>query len=370
MTFFKEKIEKELEKIDIQINGTRPWDIQVHDERLYQQVIFRGSIGLGEGYMDGWWDCAQLDEFFCRILRAQLHVKFKSLGQDAMHWISNLVNKQTMRRSRQVVEKHYDLGNDIYTSFLDPYNQYTCGYFKETNNLNTAQEQKLDLICRKLELKQTDRVLDIGCGWGGFAKWAAKKYGCHVTGISISDEQIAYAKKFTAGLPVDIVKKDYRELEGNYDKILICGMIEHVGPKNYRRIMEIVDKHLNNDGLFLLHTIGENFSSIEADPWIDKYIFPNGAVPQVKKIGESIRGLFVIEDWHNFGAYYDKTLLAWNHNFENHWGTLKNKYDERFHRMWNYYLLSCAGAFRARDIQLWQIVLSKGGIPGGYISIR
>lgn len=370
MLSFKEKIQKELAKIDIEINGARPWDIQVHDERLYRQVILRGSIGLGEAYMDGWWDCEKLDEFFHKIIRAQLHVKFKSPGQDLFHFLTNLLNKQTKIRSLEVMDQHYNLGNDLYMAFLDPYNQYTCGYFKDTDNLNKAQEQKLDLICRKLNLKSTDKVLDIGCGWGGFAKYAAEHYGCHVTGISISDEQIPFAKKSTAGLPVDILRMDYREIEGTYDKVLICGMIEHVGHKNYRTIMEIVAAHLKDDGIFLLHTIGENFSGIDADPWIDKYIFPNGILPRIKNIGESIDGLFVMEDWHNFGANYDKTLMAWNENFESHWEELKRPYSERFHRMWNYYLLSCAGAFRARDIQLWQIVFTKGGVEGGYTSIR
>ena len=370
MSLFKKQIQKALSEVDVIIDGTRPWDIKVSDERLYRNIILRGSIGLGEAYMNDWWNSEDLPGFFYRVLRGRLHVKYKAPGTDLFHAFSNIFNRQSVERSLMVVEKHYDLGNDLYMSFLDPYNQYTCGYFKNTTDLNVAQEQKLDLICRKLQLKKTDRVLDIGCGWGGFAKYASEHYGCHVTGISISDEQIKYAKEFTKGLPVDIFKMDYRNLTGMYDKVLICGMIEHVGHKNYRKLMEIVAEHLEDNGLFLLHTLGGNFSGIDTDPWTDKYIFPNGIMPTMKNIAEATDGLFVAEDWHNFSVYYENTLLAWHENFEKSWPKLSGKYSEKFHRMWTYYLLCYAGAFRARDNQLWQIVLSKGGLLGGYESVR
>ncbi len=255
-------------------------------------------------------------------------------------------------------------------SFLDPYNQYTCGYFKNTNDLNVAQQQKLDLICKKLQLKPDDRVLDIGCGWGGFAKYAAEHYGCHVTGISISDEQIKFAREFTRGLPVEIIKSDYRDITGTYDKVLSIGMFEHVGYKNYRTYFKVVNSVLKADGLSLLHTIGSPISKKSGEPWVEKYIFPGGMLSSVAQIGKAVEGIFVMEDWHNFGADYDKTLMAWLKNFDAAWPKLKKKYDERFYRMWKYYLLSFAGVFRARDIQLWQIVLSKNGVPGGYSSVR
>lgn len=370
MFSLKEKIQKELKSLDIEINGTRPWDIQVHDDRLFRQVVLRGSVGLGEAYMDGWWDCKQLDEFFQRILRAQLHIKYKSFGQDFFHKVANIINKQTIVRSHQVIERHYDLGNDLFMRMLDKRMVYTCAYWKDATNLDDAQEQKLDLICRKLDLKKGQRVLDIGCGFGSFAKYAAEKYGVHVTGVTISQEQFVLAKELVKGLSVDILLQDYRAIEGMFDHVVSIGMFEAVGHKNYRMFMEIVANHLKDDGIFLLHTIGANFSGINVDPWIEKYIFPNGILPRIKNIGESIDSLFVVEDWHNFGVDYDKTLLAWNHNFEEHWEELKDRYGERFHRMWNYYLLSCAGAFRARDIQLWQIILTKHGSSGGYASVR
>jgi cyclopropane-fatty-acyl-phospholipid synthase len=367
----KTVIEKLLVIADVKINGTRPWDIKVNDERLYDRILAKGTLGLGESYMDGWWDCEKLDEMVYRVLKARLRDAVSKNLTSVLHVLrSKILNLQTKKRSKKVAREHYDLGNNLYMAFLDPYNQYTCGYFKNTKDLNKAQEQKLDLICKKLKLKSSDKVLDIGCGWGGFAKWAAEHYGVHVTGISISDEQIAYAKKFTAGLPVDIVKMDYRNLTGIYDKILVCGMIEHVGYKNYGKITKIVKEHLAADGLFLLHTIGRNESATTVEPWMEKYIFPNSMLPSAEQIAKAINGVFVMEDWHNFGQYYEQTLLAWWKNFDDSWLEFREKYGERFYRMFRYYLLSCAGAFRARDMQLWQIVLSRQGIEGGYESVR
>jgi cyclopropane-fatty-acyl-phospholipid synthase len=367
----KEIVKKILDSADIKINGERSFDIKVLDDRLYDRVLRKGTLGLGEAYMDGWWECESLDEMIYRVLRFSdrtiLYKNFTNLFYLLKALIFNL---QTRVGSRKVAEEHYDLGNDLYMSFLDPYNQYTCGYFKDTNDLNKAQEQKLDLICRKLQLKSTDKVLDIGCGWGGFAKYAAEHYGCHVTGISISEEQIAYAREFTKGLPVEIKKMDYRDLEGKFDKVLICGMIEHVGYKNYRTIFKIVKKVLNQDGLFLLHTIGRNVSSVFVDLWIQKYIFPNSMLPSPKQITKSAEGLFMMEDWHNFGQYYDPTLMSWYKNFEKSWPKLRPKYGDRFFRMFRYYLLSCAGAFRCRNIHLWQVVFSPKGVVGGYQSMR
>lgn len=363
----KDKVSEILEIADVKINGNRPWDLQVHDERLYNRVLSGGSLAVGESYMDGWWDVEDLSEFITKIFKADLR---KKIGKDFETWFfifkSKLTNRQNRKYASDVINEHYDLDNDLYMSFLDPYNQYTCGYFKETGNLNEAQEKKLELICKKLKLKKEDRVLDIGCGWGGFAKYASEHYQCEVTGITISDEQIKYAKEYCKGLPVTILKKDYRDLEGKFDKIVTIGMIEHVGYKNFRIFMKKVQNLLKDDGLFLLHTIGTNISTTRSNPWFDKYIFPNGMIPSVKQLGKSVEGLFVIEDLHNFGAYYDKTLQEWFKNFDANWHKLQDKYDERFYRMWKYYMLSVAGGFRSRENQLWQIVLSKNGIKGGY----
>lgn len=368
----KNLVEQMLKSADIVINGSRPWDLQVHNENLYDRVLAKGTLGIGESYMDGWWDCEQLDELVNRMIRSGGDRKIARNLSNVLRVIkAKLINLQTESGSKKVAREHYDLGNDLYMAFLDPYNQYTCGYFKDTEDLNKAQEQKLNLICHKLQLKPTDKVLDIGCGWGGFAKWAAKYYGCHVTGISISNEQIIYAKKFTEGLPVEIIKADYREIEGQYDKVLICGMIEHVGYKNYRKIMEIVKKLLAPNGIFLLHTIGRNdLKTIGFDSWIEKYIFPNSMIPSLQQITRAHENLFVMEDLHNFGLYYDKTLLAWWHNFNKAWPQFKNKYGERFYRMFRYYILSCAGTFRSRKTLLWQMVFTHIEKPDQYKSVR
>jgi cyclopropane-fatty-acyl-phospholipid synthase len=366
----KKFVEDILNAADVKINGDRPFDIQVKNENFYDRVISKGTLGLGESYMDGWWECEQIDEMISRVVRSHSSDVISKNLTNFLHVLrSKIINLQTTQRSKKVAKEHYDLGNDLYMAFLDPYNQYTCGYFKDTNDLNKAQEQKLDLICKKLQLKATDRVLDIGCGWGGFAKYASEHYGCHVTGISISDEQIKYAKEFTKGLPVEILKMDYRHLTGTYDKVLICGMIEHVGYKNYGKIMKIVKKHLSKDGLFLLHTIGRNDTATTTEPWIAKYIFPNSMLPSQAQIAKATE-IFVMEDWQNFGQYYDPTLLAWLKNFNNAWPKLKEKYSERFYRMFRYYLLISAGGFRARDLQLWQIVYSPQGVSEEYRSVR
>ena len=247
---------------------------------------------------------------------------------------------------------------------------YTCGYWKDASNLEQAQVQKLDLVCRKLGLKKGQHILDIGCGWGSFAKYAAEKYGVSVTGITVSKEQVEFGRKLCAGLQVTFELKDYHDIEGEFDHIVSLGMFEHVGYKNHRAFMQIAQAHLKDGGLFLLHTIGGRFSKHIGEPWITKYIFPNGLIPSVAQIGTAIENIFIMEDWHNFGADYDKTLMSWFRNFDTNWPKLKFAYNDRFYRMWKYYLLACAGAFRARELQLWQLVLSKRGVEGGYNTIR
>ncbi|HUK54546.1 MAG TPA: cyclopropane fatty acyl phospholipid synthase [Candidatus Binatia bacterium] len=367
----KETIRKLLAAADVQINGERAWDIRVRDEHFYQRVLAGGSLALGESYMDGWWETEALDQCIFRIVRAGLKKRVVPRLSTVIAYLkSTLLNLQSKNRARENVHRHYDQSAKLYLSFLDPYNQYTCGYFQSVDDLNRAQEQKLDLICKKLRITGADEVLDIGCGWGGFAKLASERYRCRVTGITISDQQFEYARNYTQGLPVTILKKDYRDLSGKFDKILICGMMEHVGFKNHRALMRVVHHSLRDDGLFLLQTIGARETSRFIDPWLGTYIFPNTLLPSIKQIAEAIEGLFVVEDWQNFGAFYDQTLLAWFRNFDANWEKLRAEFDERFYRMWKYYLLACAGLFRARETQLWQVVLSKNGLLGGYQPVR
>jgi len=370
MSSLKESASQIFSLADIQINGTRPWDIQVHDDSFYARVLSQGSLGLGESYMDSLWDCKKLDEFFTKLLSSELDTKVKPMGFLIDYLKATLFNPQRKSRAFNIGQKHYDLGNDLYQAMLDKRLVYTCAYWKNAKTLDAAQEAKLDLVCKKIGLKKGMRVLDIGCGWGSFAKFAAQKYNVHVTGLTVSAEQQKLAQDSCSGLPVDILLQDYRDVQGTFDRIISLGMFEHVGPKNYRSYMEVAHRCLPDDGLFLLHTIGGNHSIQTMDPWFDKYIFPDAVLPSIAQIATSIEGLFVMEDWHSFGPDYDKTLLAWYRNFTKNWPKISSKYDERFKRMWNYYLLCSAGAFRARKNQLWQIVLSKKGISGGYQSIR
>ena len=368
---FQDTAQQLLSVAGIKINGNNPWDISVHNDKFYQVVLSQITLGLGESYMDGWWDCDKLDGFFSRVIRAQIQNDIKkNWGLVYQLMLARVLNLQSRNRAFQIGEKHYDLGNELFINMLDKRLVYSCAYWQDAQNLDIAQENKLELICRKLGLKPGMKVLDIGCGWGSFGKYAAEKYRVKVVGITVSKEQVELARTLCVGLPVEIRLQDYRDVNEKFDRVVSVGMIEHVGYKNYRTYMEVVRRCLDADGLFLLHTIGGNKSVKSVDPWINKYIFPNGMLPSIQQLSRSVEGLFVVEDWHNFSADYDKTLMAWYGNLEKNWDNLQSKYDERFHRMWKYYLLSCAGSFRARSNQLWQIVLSPNGVSGGYKSLR
>lgn len=355
----------------IKVNGNQPFDIQIHNEEIYTRVLRDGSLGLGESYMDGWWDCEQLDSFIEKLSRAKLYEKIKQNKMLLLQiGIQYLLNFQTKTRSLSSVESHYDIGNDLYELMLDKSMAYTCGYWKTAKTLEQAQWDKMDLICRKLELRPGMRVLDAGCGFGCMARFAAEKYDVEVVAVNISKEQIEFAKRNCQGLSVTIRFQDYREVNEPFDRIIALGIMEHVGYKNYAGFMKTMHRCLKDDGMLLVHTVGSHFPAVGGDPWVHKYIFPNAMLPSIKQLAAAAEKLFVIEDWHNFGPDYDKTLMEWYYNLKKNWHLLEDRYDERFYRMWVYYLLSFAGSFRARDLQLWQIVLSKGGIQGGYIAPR
>ncbi len=359
-----------LAEADVRIDGGRPWDLQVRHPDVLSRILARGSLGLGESYMDGWWDCEQVDEFISRVLRAQLHRRVGHPGELVALLKAKLVNLQSTTRSWQVGREHYDLGNDLYERMLDPTMAYSCGYWAAAGTLEQAQEAKLDLICRKLGLQPGMRLLDIGCGWGSLMRFAAKHYGVECIGLTVSKEQAKWGAEKAAGLPVRFELTDYRLFNPDgserFDRIASVGMFEHVGQKNYRGYFAVARRSLKEDGLFLLHSIGKNESGGAIDPWINKYIFPNGSLPSMQEIAAASERDFIIEDWHSFGADYDRTLMAWHARFEAAWPDLLPRYGPRFYRMWRYYLLCCAGTFRARDNQLWQVVLSPRGVSGGY----
>ena len=377
----KKIVQNLLARAGITINGNEPWDIIVHNDNFYKRLIKNTDLAFGESYMDKWWDCANIDQLIYRIMKQDLG---KALSEYPLFWQSNLktiffegihrlFNFQSKRKALKVGQRHYDIGNDLYEAMLDKRMVYTCAYWEDANNLDEAQERKLELVCQKLYLKPGMTVLDVGCGWGSFVKYAAENYGISAVGITVSERQCDLGMKINDGLPVEIRFQDYRELMKNheqFDRVVSLGMFEHVGYKNYANYMKCINQCLKDDGLFLLHTIGTNKTSPATNKWIDTYIFPNGQIPSIKEIGSTIEGRFIMEDWQNIGVHYDKTLTAWYENFNKNWDQLKHQYDERFKRMWDFYLLSCAAGFRARQLQLWQVVLSKKGLQQGFQRIH
>lgn len=357
----------------IAINGRQPHDLQVKNPRLYQRILTSWSLGFGQAYMDGDWDSDRVDELICRILSVDLNNQvhgFAKLRTMSEVLRAKLLNLQSRHRAFQVGKEHYDIGNDLFERMLDPRMVYSCAYWERADNLAQAQEHKLEMICRKLDLKPGERLLDIGCGWGGLAAYAAKHFGVSVLGVTVSKEQQQHALAVCAGLPVRIELMDYRDLGEQYDKIVSVGMFEHVGEKNYPAYFDAASRLLVDEGIFLLHTIGSDVTTTATDAWIDKYVFPNGKIPSAREMADALEGRFLIEDWHNFGRDYDRTLMAWHENFVRSWPEIASRYSPRFFRMWQYYLLSCAGYFRSRQGQLWQLVLTKRHRQSMYRSIR
>jgi cyclopropane-fatty-acyl-phospholipid synthase len=354
------------ESAGLTVGGSNPWDPQIHDERFYERVWAAANLGLGESYMDGWWDCEALDELIARLLRADVKKHLTQLWRAFLIPYSRevLFNLQTGEGVFKVADVHYNLGNELFRRTLDRRMAYSCAYWKDATTLEQAQENKWELICRKVGLQPGMKVLDIGCGWGSFAGYAAEKHGVEVTGVTISRRQVEYAREACQGLPVEIRLQDYREVQGKFDAIVSVEAFEHFGPKNYRSYFAVVDRCLAPDGLTLLHTMGQNTTRPgSGDLWITRYIFPNSKLPSIAQIARAAEDDFGVEDLHNLGADYDRTYMSWHQNFEAAWPDLASAYDERFHRMWRYYLLSFAGGFRSRRIQLWQLLFSRRGNP-------
>ncbi|MDA8693139.1 cyclopropane fatty acyl phospholipid synthase [Saprospiraceae bacterium] len=369
MSQAKKKIHELVALTDIEINGPKPWDLQVNNERFYNRVLSSGPLGLGESYMDGDWDVEAMDVMFDKVLRADIesHIQpLKMIIPVAKAWV---LNRQSRTKAFQIGEKHYDIGNDLYKRMLDKRLTYTCGYWRDAKTLDEAQEAKLDLVCRKIGLKAGQTVLDIGCGWGSFAGYAAEKYGAKVTGITVSKEQISLATEKYKDLDVEFRYQDYRDVNEKFDHIVSIGMFEHVGSKYYKTYFDVVNRCLKDDGLFLLHTIGTNHTKTAIDPWTDKYIFPGGVLPTLAQVANASEHSLYLRDLENFGGYYDLTLVEWYKNFEKSWPDLEG-YSDRFFRMWRFFLLSAAGGFRANRNTLWQFVYSKRGFSSIYNSVR
>ena len=359
-----------LARADIALNGSRPFDLQLHRPGAAARILAQGSLGLGEAYMDGDWDCEQLDGLIQRLLAARLQNAVHPPVLALARLRARLFNLQSRARAWVVGRAHYDLGNDFFAAMLGEPMAYSCAYWTGADTLDAAQNAKLELVCQKLGLRPGMRLLDIGCGWGSLLRHAAEHHGVQCEGLTISQAQAEWTQQRCQGLPVTVKLADYRSFEvapgARFDRVASIGMFEHVGNKNYPAFFDVARRALKPDGLMLLHTIGKTRHHEATDPWIDRYIFPNGQLPTLGQITDCVDAAWVTEDVHNFGADYDRTLLAWHAQFRQHWPRFAARYGDRFRRMWRYYLLSCAGAFRARAVQLWQVVLSPTGVPGGY----
>ena len=367
--------------VDVGFDGERPWDLQVHNPSLYGDLLRRGSLALGEGYVRGDWDCDALDQLFARLLsqpqtrlvasgfvpQAQLLANLRGLAELWVNW-------QTPSRSSRVAEQHYDIDHRVYAATLDSRLIYSCAHWQYADDLETAQVHKLQRICQKLELRPGMRLLDVGCGWGGLAAHAARCHGVEVVGITLSREQAAFCQAHAADLPIEVLQCDYRSerLKGMapFDRIVSIGMLEHVGRKNDRVYFETLSRLLQRDGLLLVQTIGSHDTNVALDPWIDTYVFPAGRLPSAQQLSSGFEPWFLLQDWENFGFDYDKTLLAWCRNFDAAWPSLMAFKAPEFGRFWRYYLLSCAGFFRSAQGQLWQLVLSRKESLDSYRSSR
>lgn len=381
MQIAKSIVGRFLENLGVIINGNNPWDIKVNNDGFYWRLLTEGSLGLGESYMEGWWDCSNLDQFFERLFKDGFPLVERVNPASLSLFLRSKFTDLAPKKDAFVVgEEHYDLGNSLFASMLDATMSYSCAYYsglpKNADSLQTAQVAKLDLICRKLNLQPGQRILDIGCGWGGLAYHAASRYGAKVVGLTISREQADYAEEVCKGLPVEIRLQDYREVSESFDHIVSVGMFEHVGSKNYGTYIELIRKCLHHDGLFLLHTIGRGRKLQRSmDRWLKRYIFPVGEIPTREQIiNSSTDQSLVIRDWHEFGKNYDYTLMSWADRFDGAWDKLQSEYghrvDRQFYRMWKYYLLSCAGLFRSRTTELWQVVLSHPSKHQDYLVVR
>ena len=363
----EEKLKLILKKhCNITINGNNPQDIIVTNNKFYNMALTNGELGVSESYMYGYWYSNDLYSTIYQLCSNYKSISYYDFNiNDVLSILSRKIfNQQTISRALVDVQSHYDIGNDLYTRMLDKNMQYTCGFWQDTNDLDTAQLQKMKIIGQKLNLKPGDTLLDIGCGWGYLINYLSKEYNVKGLGITLSEEQLSYAKnEFKNNENVDYKLMDYRNIPKNmkFNKIVSFGMLEHVGVKNYNDYFNIVYDHLENNGLALIHTIGRqsNITNAQAtSDFIDKYIFPGSYIPCWEELSPIVSRKFFIHDWHNFGQYYNKTLLAWHKIINSKWNEIPN-YNEEFKKMWNFYLISSAVSFELCHLKLWQILISK-----------
>ena len=349
--------------------------VNIKDVQAYRRLLLGGSVGAGEAYMDGLWDSDDVTavvRVFARNLPTldEWENKFKWLTMP-INKVQHLARRNTKDQAKKNIEAHYDLGNKLYTRFLDPTMMYSSAIYPDPNaTLNDAQNYKLKAICDKLQLTEADHLIEIGTGWGGLAVYAAKHYGCNVTTTTISEEQHAWAKDWIAreGLEskITLLKKDYRLLDGKYDKLVSIEMIEAVGKQYLGNFFEKCASLLKDDGVMLLQSItidDRRYDSYSNSvDFIQKYIFPGGFLPSQYQINAHLKKYtnMMIRDLHDIGVDYARTLNHWYEAFISAKEQLLNDgYDERFMRMWTYYLKYCEGGFLERTISTVQLVISK-----------
>jgi cyclopropane-fatty-acyl-phospholipid synthase len=351
-----------LESIGIEVGGAKRHDIQVLDSSFFARVLRDGALGFGESYVDGDWESSALDETLTRLARADLNTFMGNRWHAIPRTLKARLRKM-QSKARYVGGHHCEVRNGLFASMLDEKMIYSCADWRDSEDLDAAQEAKLDLVCRKIGLREGMSVLDLGCGWGSFAKYAAERYGARVKGVTVSKQQVELARYRCAGLPVEILLQDDRTVVGTYDAVISLGSLEYVGSKNYRRHVDLAESCVAPDGIALVHAIGGSRSWKTPAPWNHKYMFPKAALPTVTQLGRAIEGNFVLEDVHNVGPDYDRTLMAWDENVRRAWPDLKAGYGDRFYRMWRYYLCMRAAGFRTRQLQLYELVLTRKGPP-------
>ncbi|MCM2304160.1 MAG: cyclopropane fatty acyl phospholipid synthase [Elusimicrobia bacterium] len=351
-----------LSRAGIAVGGGRPWDIRVADPEFYRRALTGGGPALGESYADGWWEADRLDEVFHRLFRAGLHERLAPGPWPGLRALAGRFRDfRASLRSHGSAGARSGPGGDVFQAMLGARMSFTCAYWKGARNLDEAVEGGMELVCRKLELKRGMSVLDLGCGWGAFARYAAERHGVSVTGVDIDAERVKLGRELCKGLPVALRVQDHKEVRGRFDRVVSIGLMENVALGDYRASMAAAAQCLKADGIALIHAVGRNDGALRVDPWLDRSLFPDGAAPTLARLAGAMEGHFVAEDVHNLGPHYDPTLLAWHDNLARRWPELRGRYGDRAYRTLKVSLLCAAGGFRARRSQLFQIVMTRPG---------
>lgn len=347
------ELESLLARAGVAVGGARPWDIRVRHPGFFARVRAGGSLAAGEAYADGWWESDRLDEFFHRVFKAGLPERLAPAPwSGARRLLARLLG-----RAPRGPEAHP--GGEVFRAMLGPTMSFSSGYWRDARGLDEAAEAAMELACRKLELRPGMSVLDLGCGWGAFARHAARTRGVSVVGVDIACERVNAGRELCKGLPVALRVQDHAEVRGRFDRVVSLGLAEEVGPAGCGGLMAAAARCLKPDGVALIQAAARNAPASRRDPWLERCGFAGGAAPSLSRLVQAMEGRFVVEDVHNLGPHYDRTLMAWHENLERRWHRCRG--DERLYRTLKFSLLASAGAFRARRSQLFQILMSRPG---------